>query len=307
MRPPPAVAVIAAVALGGCSPGGAPAPDSTGSAEVSLVPIDVGTEPAGTGAIRIGTIDTEGECPDGSWIVTHVTFTTPTEAVPFSIDTDLSGTTLEIGEDAWTLNASQSPLPVDDDGTEVVLTIDGTVTGTMRSGGERADVDVARGSVVVGADNDDRPFGFDTLVAALAPDGGFDVSCEDGATALRSEAATLTIEKPAPAPTVASDPALPTVTANADGVLVIRTSPPSGTVQCAGRPVEIRGTGISVTIEGSCPTLTVTGSANSVMIGQVGTISADGTANVIQYGTGPGGTDPVVDDTGNGNQIGAVP
>lgn len=286
--------LVAAAGIAGCSNGGATDVQPESATVATLSPVRLGTITQVSEVVVVATEPTvEADCPNGDWIVTHLTMTTPTDQAPVTIDADTAGLGLLVANGDWTLAASLVTVGATVDGADVDLVIDGTVVGSV--GRRNANVNRANGSVQFAGESESRPFGFDDFVAALSPD-GFTVHCDDDPVTWTSSAATMVLA-PAPQPTTSTDLATePTL----DGPeLEFRSTPPVESVTCGGRPVTIVGSAINVRLDGACASITIRGNRNSVSVGQVGTVTIDGDANLVVHAQGT----PAVTDDGGGNRV----
>ncbi|RJF72628.1 DUF3060 domain-containing protein [Deinococcus cavernae] len=77
------------------------------------------------------------------------------------------------------------------------------------------------------------------------------------------------------------------------------------TLNCAGRAVKVSGTNGRVQLLGRCPSVTVTGSGNTVQVEQVGRLVVTGSRNRVTWRKALGGPRPTLLVTGAGNQVAA--
>lgn len=109
------------------------------------------------------------------------------------------------------------------------------------------------------------------------------------------------------------------------GDVLVITLPADIEQDCAGRNVEVTGTGDGdddrdVELKGQCGSVTisaaggdveidtaesvvVSGSSNRIEVETVGSIEASGSNNDIEYDRGTSGPDPTVTDSGSGNRV----
>lgn len=70
-----------------------------------------------------------------------------------------------------------------------------------------------------------------------------------------------------------------------------------------GKSVEVSGDKDTVTLQGNCPTLTITGDDNHIrVVGSVGRVITEGGGNTVTYGSGPSAA-PVISGGGDGNTV----
>lgn len=75
-------------------------------------------------------------------------------------------------------------------------------------------------------------------------------------------------------------------------------------IDCTGRDAEVDGNALQVVLNGTCPTVRVSGHGNQVDIGTVGTIAITGSGNKVHWVAARSGAQPSVEDTGDGNDVG---
>lgn len=77
-------------------------------------------------------------------------------------------------------------------------------------------------------------------------------------------------------------------------------------LNCAGRAVNVTGSNGRVNLLGRCPSVTVTGSGNTVQIEQVGRVVVTGSRNNVTWRKALTGTRPTLLVTGAGNRVAAT-
>src|SRR3989442_515572 len=74
-------------------------------------------------------------------------------------------------------------------------------------------------------------------------------------------------------------------------------------IDCTGRDATVDGNALQVVLNGTCPTVRISGHGNQVDIGTVGAIAITGSGNKVHWAAAQSGSQPSVEDTGDGNDI----
>jgi hypothetical protein len=90
---------------------------------------------------------------------------------------------------------------------------------------------------------------------------------------------------------------------SAGSAIVIDGTVTAKTIDCGGRDVEVKTTTARVTLNGTCPTVTINGDVNKVNIGTAGTIVINGSGNKVYWKAAQTGAEPTVKNSGSANVI----
>ena len=301
--------LLSAVALGllslvsACSGGAATAGSPTIGA--SEAPAASTSESAGSPAPAGG-----AGCPVGEYQVTKITGKSgaQVDGVPVVAKSG-GGFTLALTADGkWTLTGNNATVTLEAANLSVDATINGTAEGDYAKVGDKyafrqghATGKVTLKKAVAGVSS----WPMDQVGPALAPGGQATITCGAGTAALESESVVLDLQSTGGG---SSGGGTPTTTGGGSGgsggssgagSFTVEGSAQTKTVDCAGRNAAITGSSNKLTFTGTCGSVSVNGSNNTIKIAKVGQISVNGSFNKVTWSSGS----PKTSNNGTGNTI----
>lgn len=262
------------------------------------------TTPTTASPATTTTAEAPGTCPVGEWQVTTITGKSGANVGGTQIVARSgAGFTLSLTSNGtWTLKGDNATVTLEAAGISVEATVAGTAEGEYAKLGsdyqfrqQRATGKVTLKQPVGGVSS----FSMDQVGPALAPSGKATLTCGPGTLQLTSESVVLDL-KGSGSPTTTSTGSTATGGGGGSGgTLTIAESSQTKTIDCAGRDVALNGSSNKLTFTGTCGTVSINGSKNTLTLATASQISVNGSFNTVTYTTG----NPKISNNGTSNAI----
>jgi hypothetical protein len=243
-------------------------------------------------------------CPVGEYQVNKITGKSGADVngVPVTAKSG-GGFTLSLAADGtWKLTGTNATVTLEAAGLSVDATVNGTAQGEYAKVGatyafhqKSATGKVTLKKAVGGVSS----WTMDQVGPALAPGGAATLTCGTGTLTLESESVVLDLTSTGGA-SGGGGGAAPNPPASGGSALTVDGSSQTKTIDCAGHNVEITGSYNKLTFTGTCGTLSVNGSNNTIKLATVGQISVNGSFDHVTWSSG----NPKTSNNGTGNTIG---